>query len=168
MNAALPPHLNVLHGEYLLLRDWYLEKKCTHTELSAALDRYHAAIAAHVAAEVAAERAKHVVPQVVRSVAGDAAKARELWPEDTPERENAATIRAWLASLPPITPEGLIQLLPCRVCGTVPSDGVLPCTQPKWAFVVDCWNKICAEAPSAYGQTESEAVAAWNRDWAAT
>jgi len=105
MSTSLLPYLNVVHGEYLLLRDLYLEKKCTHTELGAALDRYHAAIAAHVAAEVAAERAKHVVPQVVRSVAGDAAKARELWPEDTPERENAATIRAWLASLPPITPE---------------------------------------------------------------
>jgi len=114
MSTSLLPYLNVVHGEYLLLRDLYLEKKCTHTELGAALDRYHAAIAAHVAAEVAAERAKHVVPQIIRDAAEEKAdvydeyrRANIYTSTANLYKQRAEAVHTWLASLPPLTPEPL-------------------------------------------------------------
>ena len=111
---TLLPYLNVVHGEYLLLRDLYLENKCTHTELGAALDRYYAAIAAHVAAEVAAERAKHVVPQIVRDAAEEKADGYDeysranIYPSTAKlYKQRAQAVYTWLAALPPITPEAL-------------------------------------------------------------
>jgi len=73
-------------------------------------------VAAHVAAEVAAERARCVVPEVVREAVDDgihtleaeAHKAEDMrrFEKAQSRRIAAAQCRAWLAALPPTTPEG--------------------------------------------------------------
>ena len=94
----------------------YAHDACHLSQMRSARARAEDAIAAHVAAEVAAERARCVVPEVVREAVDDgihtleaeAHKAEDMrrFEKAQSRRIAAAQCRAWLAALPPITPEG--------------------------------------------------------------